>query len=111
MDSIRGLLDENTLRSIAQAAGQGVTEQQVEDVLNSVLPAIEQDNASGRLASRATAAQQETVTRGGTRAGGVDLLSLLLGGNASSATQSAANNANVSRGMAGSIRTIAAPIL
>ena len=30
MDSIRGLLDENTLRSIADAAGKGVTEKQVE---------------------------------------------------------------------------------
>ncbi len=37
MDSTRGLLDENTLQSIAKAAGRGVTEKQVEDVLNAVL--------------------------------------------------------------------------
>ena len=52
MDSIRGLLDENTLQSIAKAAGKGVTEKQVEDVLNAVLPAIEKDSASGTLVSR-----------------------------------------------------------
>ena len=83
MDSIRGLLDENTLQSIAKAAGRGVTEKQVEDVLNAVLPAIEKDSASGTLVSRTNAAveEQQTVTRsGGTRAGGLDLLSLLLGG-------------------------------
>ena len=83
MDSIRGLLDENTLQSIAKAAGRGVTEKQVEDVLNAVLPAIEKDSASGTLVSRTNAAveEQQTVTRsGGTRAGGLDLLSLLLAG-------------------------------
>ena len=53
MDSIRSLLDENTLQRIANEAGQGVTEQQVEDVLNAVLPAIEKDTASGQLANRA----------------------------------------------------------
>ena len=111
MDSIRSLLDESTLQRIANEAGQGVTEQQVEDVLNAVLPGIEKDTASGRLATRAAEAQQQTVTRGGTRAGGMDLLSMLLGGNASTATQTAASNANVSSGQAGSILKIAAPIL
>ena len=111
MDSIRSLLDESTLQSIARSAGQGVTEQQVEDVLNAVLPAIEKDTASGTLATRAAQAQQQTVTRGGTRAGGMDLLSMLLGGNASAATQSAASSANVSSGQASSILKIAAPIL
>ena len=114
MDSIRGLLDENTLQSIAKAAGRGVTEKQVEDVLNAVLPAIEKDSASGTLVSRTNAAveEQQTVTRsGGTRAGGLDLLSLLLGGNASTATQTAASNAHVSNGQASSILKIAAPIL
>ena len=67
MDSIRGLLDENTLQSIAKAAGRGVTEKQVEDVLNAVLPAIEKDSASGTLVSRTNAAveEQQTVTRSG----------------------------------------------
>ena len=111
MDSIRSLLDESTLQRIANEAGQGVTEQQVEDVLNAVLPGIEKDTASGRLATRAAEAQQQTVTRGGNRAGGMDLLSMLLGGNASTATQTAASNANVSSGQAGSILKIAAPIL
>ena len=58
MDSIRSLLDDSTLESIARSAGQGVTEQQVEDVLNAVLPTIERDTASGDLATRAAAAQQ-----------------------------------------------------
>ena len=107
MDSIRSLLDESTLQRIANEAGQGVTEQQVEDVLNAVLPGIEKDTASGRLATRAAEAQQQTVTRGGTRAGGMDLLSMLLGGNASTATQTAASNANVSSGQAGSLLKIA----
>ena len=80
MDSILNLLDDSTLQSIANSAGQGVTKQQVEDVLNSVLPTIEKDTASGAIVSRAAAAQQETVTRGGTRAGGMDLLGMLLGG-------------------------------
>ena len=114
MDSIRGLLDENTLQSIAKAAGKGVTEKQVEDVLNAVLPAIEKDNASGTLVTRTNAAvaEQQAVTRsGGTRAGGLDLLSLLLGGNSSTATQTAASNAHVSNGQASSILKIAAPIL
>ena len=114
MDSIRGLLDENTLQSIAKAAGRGVTEKQVEDVLNAVLPAIEKDSASGTLVNRTNAAveEQQTVTRsGGTRAGGLDLLSLLLGGNTSTATQTAATNAHVSNGQASSILKIAAPIL
>ena len=105
MDSIRGLLDENTLQSIAKAAGKGVTEKQVEDVLNAVLPAIEKDNASGTLVTRTNAAvaEQQAVTRsGGTRAGGLDLLSLLLGGNSSTATQTAASNAHVSNGQASS---------
>jgi len=114
MDSIRGLLDENTLQSIAKAAGRGVTEKQVEDVLNAVLPAIEKDSASGTLVNRTNAAveEQQAVTRsGGTRAGGLDLLSLLLGGNASTATQTAASNAHVSNGQASNILKIAAPIL
>ena len=114
MDSIRSLLDESTLQSIAKAAGKGVTEKQVEDVLNAVLPAIEKDNASGTLATRTNAAvaEQQAVTRsGGTRAGGLDLLSLLLGGNSSTATQTAASNAHVSNGKANSILKIAAPIL
>ena len=114
MESIRGLLDDSTLQSIAKAAGKGVTEKQVEDVLNAVLPAIEKDNASGTLVTRTNAAvaEQQAVTRsGGTRAGGLDLLSLLLGGNTSTATQTAATNAHVSNGQASSILKIAAPIL
>ena len=113
MDSIRSILDDTTLKSIAKAAGKDVTTKQVEDVLNAVLPAIEKDSASGRLAERANAAAAETqsVTRAGARAGGLDLLSLLLGGNSSAATQSAASSANVSNGQAGSILKIAAPIL
>ena len=107
MDSIRSLLGDTTLQNIADKAGKDVTKTQVENVLNAILPTIEKERASGELATRAAAAEEQS----GTRAGGLDALSLLLGGNSGAATQSAADSAGVSSGTANSILKIAAPLL
>ena len=107
MSEIENILGRDTLREISRSAGD-VSEQEVSDVLEALLPLLQESRDSGEAAQRAAELRRD----GGDR--GLDvtsLLPLLLGGNGGGLLSSLSQSTGVNGNSIQSILKVAAPLL
>ena len=107
MSEIENILGRDTLREISRSAGD-VSEQEVSDVLEALLPLLQESRDSGEAAQRAAELRRD----GGDR--GLDvtsLLPLLLGGNDGGLLSSLSQSTGVNGNSIQSILKVAAPLL
>ena len=107
MSEIENILGRDTLREISRSAGD-VSEQEVSDVLEALLPLLQESRDSGEAAQRAAELRRD----GGDR--GLDvtsLLPLLLGGNDGGLLFSLSQSTGVNGNSIQSILKVAAPLL
>ena len=107
MSEIENILGRDTLREISRSAGD-VSEQEVSDVLEALLPLLQESRDSGEVAQRAAELRRD----GGDR--GLDvtsLLPLLLGGNGGGLLSSLSQSTGVNGNSIQSILKVAAPLL
>ena len=106
MSDIEKYFGKDALQQICAGVGD-VDEQEVERVLESVLPQLQAECDSDEFAQRAAAFQQEPE-RG---LGAANLLPLLLGNNLGGVTSQVSQSSGVNQNKTGSILKIAAPLL
>lgn len=108
MSEIENILGRDTLREISRSAGD-VSEQEVSDVLEALLPLLQESRDSGEAAQRAAELRRD----GGDR--GLDVTSLLplllLGGNGGGLLSSLSQSTGVNGNSIQSILKVAAPLL
>ena len=108
MSEIENILGRDTLREISRSAGD-VSEQEVSDVLEALLPLLQESRDSGEAAQRAAELRRD----GGDR--GLDVASLLplllLGGNGGGLLSSLSQSTGVNGNSIQSILKVAAPLL
>lgn len=107
MSEIENILGRDTLREISRSAGD-VSEQEVSDVLEALLPLLQESRDSGEAVQRAAELRRD----GGDR--GLDvtsLLPLLLGGNGGGLLSSLSQSTGVNGNSIQSILKVAAPLL
>ena len=107
MSEIENILGRDTLREISRSAGD-VSEQEVSDVLEALLPLLQESRDSGEAAQRAAELRRD----GGDR--GLDvtsLLPLLLGGSGGGLLSSLSQSTGVNGNSIQSILKVAAPLL
>ena len=108
MSEIENILGRDTLREISRSAGD-VSEQEVSDVLEALLPLLQESRDSGEVAQRAAELRRD----GGDR--GLDVTSLLplllLGGNGGGLLSSLSQSTGVNGNSIQSILKVAAPLL
>ena len=108
MSEIENILGRDTLREISRSAGD-VSEQDVSDVLEALLPLLRESRDSGEAAQRAAELRRD----GGDR--GLDVTSLLplllLGGNGGGLLSSLSQSTGVNGNSIQSILKVAAPLL
>ena len=107
MSEIENILGRDTLREISRSAGD-VSEQEVSDVLEALLPLLQESRDSGEAAQRAAELRRDGGDRGLDVA---SLLPLLLGSNGGGLLSSLSQSTGVNGNSIQSILKVAAPLL
>ena len=107
MSEIENILGRDTLREISRSAGD-VSEQEVSDVLEALLPLLQESRDSGEAAQRAAELRRDGGDRG---LDVTNLLPLLLGGNGGGLLSSLSQSTGVNGNSIQSILKVAAPLL